>query len=199
MPAAADRVRPANPQDVDAAVETLGQAFADYSWIRHTVAADDHGQRVRRMQRLFFEHIGLVHGSAWVSDDVSAVAVWTTPDTDVAAAFAPLAEAAAEISGDRAEFSARAEEAMNPHRPTTPVWFLGTVGVRPDVQGRGLGKAVIQPGLDAAEKAGVPAFLETSEEGNVRLYEKLGFTITAEVRLPDDGPTTWCMVREPVR
>lgn len=197
MPAAAVRVRPATAQDVDAAVETLGQAFADYAWTRHTVAADDHGRRVRRMQRLFFEHIGLNHGSVWVSDDASAVAVWTTPDTDAAAAFAPLAEAAGEISGDRAEFSARAEEAMSPHRPTTPVWFLGTVGVRPDMQGRGLGKEVIRPGLEAADRAGVPAFLETSETGNVRLYEKLGFTITAEVTLPDGGPTTWSMVREP--
>ncbi|ARX89425.1 puromycin N-acetyltransferase [Streptomyces alboflavus] len=31
----------------------------------------------------------------------------------------------------------------------------------------------------------------------MRFYERLGFTVTAEVELPDDGPRTWCMRREP--
>ncbi|HEX5566908.1 MAG TPA: hypothetical protein VFY14_08320, partial [Streptomyces sp.] len=49
----------------------------------------------------------------------------------------------------------------------------------------------------AAEQAGFPVFLETSHAGNVRFYTRLGFEVTAEVALPDGGPTTWCMRREP--
>lgn len=77
------------------------------------------------------------------------------------------------------------------------MWFLGTIGVDPAHQGKGLGRAVIEPGIMAAEKAGVPAYLETSTEANVRFYRRLGFEVTAEVELPGDGPRTWTMIRRP--
>ncbi|WP_346347349.1 GNAT family N-acetyltransferase [Streptomyces sp. YIM 121038] len=38
------------------------------------------------------------------------------------------------------------------------MWFLGTVGVDPARQGAGLGRAVLRPGLETAERDGVPAF-----------------------------------------
>ncbi|MBM7815003.1 GNAT family N-acetyltransferase [Saccharothrix algeriensis] len=191
------QIRRATRDDVDAAADTLAAAFSGYPFIRHVVAADDHERRVRELQRLFLVEVGLAHGAVWVADDCAAVAVWTTPDTDAAAAFGPLAERAAHLAGDRAEVSARAERAFGPHRPTGPAWFLGTVGVRPDRQGRGLGSAVIRPGLAAADEAGAPAYLETTGDRNVRLYRRLGFEVTAEVQLPDGGPLTWCMSRPP--
>lgn len=192
------RVREATLDDVPRAVRTLARAFSDYPLTRHTVSADDHGNRVARFQEIFVTRIGLPHGRVWVSDDVTAVAVWTTPESvGVGAVFAELGPAFAELAGDRAAASEAAEGALAPHRPREPAWFLGTVGVDPDHQGRGLGSAVIRPGLAAADTAGVPAFLETSSPRNVRLYERLGFEITAEVGLPHDGPTTWAMLRHP--
>ncbi|WP_206078003.1 GNAT family N-acetyltransferase [Prauserella endophytica] len=191
-------IREANPADIDPATETLCAAFADYPFTRHTIAADDHLDRLARMQRLFLSRIGLPHGRVWVSDDAGAVAVWTTPaSTGIGRVFTELAPELAAIAGDRAAIAAATEAALAPHRPTTPSWFLGTVGVRPDRQGRGLGRAVIEPGLRAAEAEGVPAFLETSLEGNVTLYRKLGFEVVAEIELPHHGPRTWAMSKEP--
>ncbi|MDQ3579925.1 MAG: GNAT family N-acetyltransferase, partial [Actinomycetota bacterium] len=184
-------------EDIEAATDTLAAAFEGSLLVRHVVAADDFERRVRGLQRLFLVGVGMDHGAVWVTDDSSAVAVWTTPDTDGEAAFRAIAEQAVELAGDRARASARTEWALRPHRPTEPAWFLGVVGVRPDRQGRGLGSAVIRPGLDAADAAGVFAHLETSEDRNVRLYRALGFEVTAEVRLPDGGPLTWCMRRAP--
>ncbi|WP_121010930.1 GNAT family N-acetyltransferase [Saccharothrix australiensis] len=190
-------VRRATSADIEPAADTLAAAFTGYPFIRHVVAADDHERRLRALQRLFLVEIGLAHGAVWVTDDRGAVAVWTTPDTDAAAAFGPIADRAAELAGDRAGTSARVEQALGPHRPTGPTWFLGAVGVRPDRQGQGLGSAVIRPGLDAADEAGVTAYLETVGERNVRLYRKLGFEVTARVELPDGGPSAWCMSRPP--
>lgn len=200
VPSPEPTIRPATTADVPAATHTLGRAFADYAWTRHVIAADDHQGRVARFQELFLSRIGLPHGRVWVSDDCSAVAVWTTPESgDIAAVFAELAPAFAELAGDRSAASARAEQAMAEHRPREPVWFLGTVGVDPAHQGKGLGGAVIRPGLEAAERAGVPAYLDTSDECNVRLYQRLGFEITAEIDIPDGGPRTWGMTRRPGR
>ncbi|MBF6360031.1 GNAT family N-acetyltransferase [Nocardia farcinica] len=190
-------VRAATEADVPAAARTLGRAFADYPWTRHVIDARDHERRVLTMQELFLTHLGLPHGRVWVTDDCSAVAVWTTPETDAGPVFAELGPRLTELAGDRAAVQEAAEAALAPHRPTEPVWFLGTVGVDPDHQGRGLGRAVLAPGIAAADAAGVPAFLETTGEGNRRFYERLGFRVTATVEIPDDGPTTLAMLREP--
>ncbi|MEZ7002263.1 GNAT family N-acetyltransferase [Streptomyces sp. AD55] len=193
-------VRLATREDVPRAVRTLGRAFAHYSFTRHTVAADDHVARLEKLNDLFVSRVGLEHGRVWVTDDCAAVAVWTTPETAGAEdVFAELGPRIAELAGDRARASAEAEAAMRQHRPAEPAWFLGSVGVDPARQGQGLGTAVIRPGLRAAEKAGVPAFLETSEERNVRFYQHLGFEVTAAYPLPGGGPHTWAMTRRPGR
>ncbi|MFD7105242.1 GNAT family N-acetyltransferase [Streptomyces celluloflavus] len=193
----ADSVRPVMPEDVDTAVRTLADAFADYPFTRHVVAADDHQERVRRFQELFLTRVGMVYGRVWVADGGRAVAVWTVPGQDPGPAFAEVGPLIGELAGDRAAAFASAEQALEPHRPSEPAWFLATVGVAPQAQGRGLGSAVLRPGLVAAAQEGVPAFLETSSERNVRFYERLGFVVTASVALPDGGPRTWCMRREP--
>ncbi|RFU40925.1 N-acetyltransferase [Actinomadura logoneensis] len=190
-------VRPLSDADVPAAVDTLARAFADYPFTRHVVAADGHLDRVRRFQELCLTRIGMVYGRAWVADDGLAVAVWTTPDQDPSPAFAELGPLIGDLAGDRAAAFEAAEEALEPHRPREPAWFLNTVAVAPEAQGRGLGGAVLAPGIEAAARAGCPAFLETSSERNVAFYERLGFTVTAVVRLPDDGPRTWSMRKDP--
>lgn len=192
-------VREATLADVDAAVATLQAAFANYPFTRHTIAADGYTDRLARSQRLFVERIGLPHGRVWVSDQRDAVSVWTTPaSADVIGdVFAELAAELGEIAGDRAGVAAAVEQALTLHRPSTPAWFLGTVGVRPEHQGLGLGKAVIEPGLRAADRQRQPAYLETSLVANVELYRTLGFHVTAEIELPEHGPITWAMYREP--
>lgn len=191
-------VRPAVAADVPTAVQTLARAFADYEFTRHVLAAEDHHRRVARFQELCLAHVGMEYGRVWVAEGGRAAAVWTTPDRDPAPAFAQIGAELGQLAGDRAETFAATDRALEPHRPTTPTWFLATVGVDPAFQGSGLGAAVIRPGVEAALTAGYPAFLETSNEGNVRFYQRLGFTVTAAVDLPGDGPRTWCMRRDPV-
>ncbi|MEU3019348.1 GNAT family N-acetyltransferase [Nocardiopsis sp. NPDC007018] len=189
-------IREARETDVAEAADTLAEAFRDYPFTRHTIAADDHLARLREFQRIFLAEIGLPHGRVWVSGDLAAVAVWSTPDSGGAEeVMAGLLPTLVGLAGDRADAYASAEAAMEEHRPQEPVWFLGTVGVRPGARGRGLGRAVVRAGLREADAAGVPAFLETSAPDNVRLYTSLGFTVTAEYDLPGGGPRTWSMLR----
>ncbi|GCD95996.1 GNAT family N-acetyltransferase [Embleya hyalina] len=190
-------VRAIAEADVPVAVDTLTRAFADYPYTRHVIAADDHEERIRRFQELCLTRIGMVYGRVWVADAGLAVAVWAVPGGDPSPVFAELGPILRELGGDRAAASANADAAMAPYRPTEPGWFLETVATAPEAQGRGLGRAVLEPGIEEAERADFPAFLETSSEANVRFYERLGFEVTADVRLPDDGPRTWCMRRNP--
>jgi hypothetical protein len=51
--------------------------------------------------------------------------------------------------------------------------------------------------LAAADRAGLPAYLETASDTNVAIYRRLGFEVAREVDLPDGGPRCWLMRRDP--
>ncbi|MBT3157857.1 GNAT family N-acetyltransferase [Streptomyces sp. CHA1] len=189
--------RPLTDADIPASVDALARAFADYPFTRHVIAAEGHAERVRRFQEICLTRIGMVYGRVWVADEGRAVAVWATPDEDPSPAFAEVGPVLGELIGDRQAAYESAEQAVAPYRPQEPAWFLNTVAVAPEAQGKGLGGAVLVPGIEEAERAGYPAFLETSSERNVRFYERLGFRVTAAVTLPDGGPRTWCMRKDP--
>jgi GNAT superfamily N-acetyltransferase len=84
--------------------------------------------------------------------------------------------------------------ALEARHPSEPHLYLPAIGVRPELQGRGLGSALLRPGLDHADAHGLPAYLESSNIRNVPLYERHGFEVVREHRLPR-GPTMWLMWR----
>src|SRR4051794_2831075 len=81
--------------------------------------------------------------------------------------------------------------------PPEPHLYLAVLGTDPPAQGRGLGTAVLRPGLETCDREGLPAYLESSKESNVGFYSRFGFRVTEEVRMPGGGPRIWLMWREP--
>ncbi|CDZ96455.1 GNAT domain [Phaffia rhodozyma] len=83
-----------------------------------------------------------------------------------------------------------------------PHWFLELIYVHSDHQGQGVGKALLQWGIDQAESQGVPIYLEATEPGRP-VYEKNGFRVVTWSSLPgkdgtEVGAVKWpCMVRDP--
>lgn len=83
------KVREATISDVDDATATLTRALADYPMCRACFDPDGYLDRLAEYHRLFVSAIGLPHGRVWVTDDVSAVAVWLPPDLPALAAVEP--------------------------------------------------------------------------------------------------------------
>ena len=67
-------------------------------------------------------------------------------------------------------------EARDPHEPH---WHIGPIGVRPEQQGLGIGKALLCAFLTTIDENGSSAFLETDVDRNVELYERFGFAVTS--------------------
>jgi ribosomal protein S18 acetylase RimI-like enzyme len=83
------------------------------------------------------------------------------------------------------------ETAFHKNRPEGTFWYLALVGaVEP---GKGIGTALLQHRLDTITG---PAYLESSNEANIPLYERFGFEVTGEIHLPFNGPTCWTMYRD---
>lgn len=78
---------------------------------------------------------------------------------------------------------------------TEPHWYLANIGVDPKHQGKGYGSKLIKPMLERIEKEGFPVFLETNFQGNVALYEHLGFEIIDERVIPDTEIINWAMLK----
>jgi GNAT superfamily N-acetyltransferase len=85
-------------------------------------------------------------------------------------------------------------ESMHPH---VPHWYLATLGTDPEMQGKGVGSALMRPVLEHCDAVGLPAYLESSKERNVPFYARHGFEVVKEVPLPGGGPKIWTMWREP--
>lgn len=66
-------------------------------------------------------------------------------------------------------------KAMETHHPKEPHVYLFTVGVKGSARGRGLGRQMIEPVLEACDRTNTMAYLENSNPANERVYNSLGF------------------------
>jgi ribosomal protein S18 acetylase RimI-like enzyme len=190
-------VRIARPSDRAQALSVLTDAFPRDPVVRW-IFRDDTTYPARAETFFGFLFDGRVAaGGAWITDAGESVALWSPPG-DAAGewedrAWASVAES---FTADELARCEAWDAAVAPHHPDGHHWYLGVLGTASRYQGRGLGPAVAGPGLAAASDAGLPAFLETAVEDNVRLYERMGFVVTGTVDDPD-LPFGWCMAREP--
>lgn len=76
-----------------------------------------------------------------------------------------------------------------------PHWYLAVLGVDPDFQGRGGASRLLKPMLSRLDKEGLPAYLETTTEGYVPLYQHFGFRVIREEMLPGTETKMWVMMR----
>jgi GNAT superfamily N-acetyltransferase len=69
-----------------------------------------------------------------------------------------------------------------------PHYYVRDIGVHPDIQGRGLGSALMRPTLDRCDREGLPAYIEASSERSAALYARLGFQLIEELRVWGSPP-----------
>ena len=78
-------------------------------------------------------------------------------------------------------------------------WYLWVLGVDPPHQGQGIGGKLIRPVLEQADTSKTACYLETEVERNLAFYERHGFRVVAEARVPGLDVQTWSLLREPLR
>lgn len=84
-------------------------------------------------------------------------------------------------------------EALELLHPLEPHWYLGTLGVEPSQQRRGVGAALVARWVIEVDREGLPAYLETDRERNVDFYGRAGFEVAGETQVL--GVPIWRMTR----
>lgn len=90
-----------------------------------------------------------------------------------------------------------AAETMAKEHPTSPHLYLFTIGTRKAARGKGLGKGLMAPVLAAADRDGLPCYLENSNPANTGFYRSRGFEQIKMFAAGAGGPPLEAMWREP--
>jgi ribosomal protein S18 acetylase RimI-like enzyme len=177
-------IRRMTAADMDSVCEVIGLAFAD----NPSTLANVHGDRARA-RRLMQEAVRVAKfGRGWshalVAEQGGMVvgalnaAEWPHCQLGMVEKIktAPAMVRIMKAALPRAFTMMNKREARDPHEPH---WHIGPIGVRPELQGNGVGKALLKTFLTTVDEQGSPAFLETDVDRNVVLYESFGFSVTS--------------------
>ena len=195
-------VRPATEADVDETAGTLALAFYDDpQWLWSLPVETTRPERLRRIFTTMLRHEILRHGATEVACDedgrIVGAALWLPPGK----AKPTLREQAAAAPGYLRAYGRRIwygnalqAACFKAHPSGEPHWYLFILGVDPDLQGQGVGAALLRSRLDRVDAEGLAAYLESTNPANVPLYEHFGFEVTGALKLPKAAPrvdTMW--------
>jgi GNAT superfamily N-acetyltransferase len=138
---------------------------------------------------------GFAHGTVHLVDGGGAAAMWLPPGVEPDSARLK-AIAGQHAPPERQGDMARVFEQMDRFHPHEPCWYLPVIGVDPTSQGRGYGSALLRYALEQIDRAGAPAYLESSNPRNLPLYERFGFEAVGSIQA-GSSPTIVPMLRRP--
>ncbi len=189
-------LRPATEQDVQGLKTVLAEAFFDdpvFGWLM-----PEDGRRRARLHRYFgvdLRHYVLPHGRVWTTSDLTGAALTLPPGAWRVPPHTTLLQGSAfGIHLSRAARIGFAMEWRHAHELREAHYYVRDIGVHPDMQGNGLGSALMAPTLERCDREGLPAYIEASSERSAALYERLGFEHVKELRV-GGSPPLWLMIR----
>ena len=193
-------VRKATLEDVPRLADALARAFDGDPPMRWFLSDPD--TRIPRARRLFDVMLRRVHlgrDHCYTTNGVVGGALWVPPGTWRLGVVEQvvLLPGMVRVFGRGLGRAQRGLTVMESGHPTMPHYYLDSLGVEPEWQGKGLGSALMQPVLERCDAEQMPAYLNAGSAGSRDLYLRHGFEVREQFELPDGGPPLWRMWRNP--
>jgi len=173
-------IRRMSRNDIGAACKVLGLAFADNPNTL-VIARGDRARGQRMMESgARFAKLGRRYSHVLVAEDMGRVVgvlnaiEWPNCQLRMNEKL-KIAPSMIRVTGLGLPRAFTMMSVWAKHDPRKRHWHVGPIGVHPERQGGGVGKALLAAFLDMADAQGSPAYLETDADRNVALYEKFGF------------------------
>jgi ribosomal protein S18 acetylase RimI-like enzyme len=179
-------MRKADISDKPIVLDILTRSFDGNKSVNYVVKQDrNRVDRIRKLMDYSFNVCNEI-GEVWLSDDLEACALILFPDKKRLSFRAMLREiklALSVIGISRVNAVLKREAMIKANHPQEPFVYLWFIGVAPQHQGKGLGCALMQEVIQLSEERKRSIYLETSVEGNLSFYKKLGFEIFRTLKL----------------
>lgn len=131
--------------------------------------------------------------TAYIAGDYVGAALWLPPGVHADAdRLGMIVQATVDESLHDALADLVSQQAES--HPEEPHWYLPLIGVDPARQGQGYGSQLLERALADVDRDGLPAFLEATTPASRALYERYGFEVVREIRVPG-APPMWPMLR----
>ena len=195
---AAQGLRQATVEDIPRLRAVLAEAFYDDPVLGWLIPEERSRQaRLRHFFGIELRHMVLPRGQVWTTGELSGAALIMPPGAWRAPLHATMLEGRVfwPRLGRAARLGAEMER-RHGREVREPHYYVRDVGVLPEMQGRGLGSALMRPTLECCDQENLPAYLEASSERSAALYERLGFQQMRELRVGGSPPLR-LMVRSP--
>jgi len=188
---------------VKPATEVLVKAFMKYPFIQYYFPDELKREKVARYFLSSGVYTGIRYGEAYAtSPNLEGIAIWLLSD-NYPISFINMLRAVPLSAifglGRLGGFKMRriGEHVDAVHRRLAPFkhWFLEIIGVDPEFQGKGYAGKLLSPMLSRIDEEGLPCYLDTEKEANVRLYEHFGFEVIDKSDIPGTDLTCWAMLR----
>jgi len=195
---------PLNKSDIKAAAEVLTRAFRNYPLLQY--GFPDELER-EKIASYFFQYVlsyCVRYGEVYAtSPNLEGIAAWLTSDYFpmtfwklIRSVSLPVTFGFVRGGGARLKHAGDYIDSMHKRLAPFKHWFFQTIGVDPQFQGKGYAGKLIRAMLARIDKEGLPCYLETLDETNVRLYEHFGFRVIEKSVIPETKLTNWAMLRE---
>jgi ribosomal protein S18 acetylase RimI-like enzyme len=179
-------IRPMSPTEIDAACAVIGLAFADNP--NTLVMAGGSRAKAQQMMQAAVRvaKLGRKYSHVVVAEEAGRIvgvlnaAEWPNCQLSTSEKL-KTAPAMIRAMGFALPRGFKMTSVWAKHDPRERHWHLGPIGVHPEHQGRGIGKAILGWFLKIVDERGSPAYLETDVDRNVGLYETFGFRVIAQV------------------
>ena len=193
-----------HPGDLEATAAALAHAFHDDPL--QTYSLPDAEDRARRSPAHFASILryGLLFGEVFTAPGRARGAAvvlppdgWEiTPERASAAGFDQWPTSLGVVAAERFSSALSALDPFHHRDVPSAHWYVLVLGVSPEAQGTGLGRALLQPMFDRATGSGQPCYLETAQPKNVGFYEHLGFRVLVDMVEPSSGLRLWTFRRD---
>ena len=156
----------------------------------------------RRQYRSLVRHVFVPRKSGWLTrrpdGEAAGGALWYPPGTKKHNFRESLAESLPFLPEGIPHLgkASKLQRQIVASWPKEPHWYLSVLSVSPESQRQGHGGALLQPGLDAADRDGFGCWLETQRESNIPFYARFGFELVKELDI-EQGVRLWLMWRPP--
>ena len=201
-----EEIKIVKKQDVKKVGHLLAQAFMHEEFWNWAIGSSQLNaeQQHKKLSYLFevqAQHFSLPFQTAYLTEHEQGAALWTPPHQWHLNLFeqVKLLPHFLKILGVRRLYPVLdVINDIQKNHPTQPHYYLQTIGVVPQAQGRGVSSKLISPVLDQCDAMQVGAYLETATAQNVALYRHFGFDL---INCWDKGthgaPMVYSMWRDP--